>query len=80
MGEKNKVEIIIGCATARPFLEVLYGTARLALYRIDMKYIRNLAKVEGNVLSVSPQIGKDSRPFIGIVIVCNETRGRSQCR
>ena len=36
-----------------------------------MKYIRNLAKVEGNVLSVSPQIGKDRRPFIGIVIVCD---------
>ena len=27
----TKVEIIIGCATARPFLEVLYGTATFSI-------------------------------------------------
>ena len=43
---------------------------RFSLYRVDMKYIRNLANADDNVLSVSPQIGKESRPFIGIVIIC----------
>ena len=36
---------------------------RLRLYRIDMKYIRDLAKADGNVLSVSPQAGKETHPF-----------------
>lgn len=45
---------------------------RLRLYLIDMKYIRDLAKVDDNVMSVSPQIDKENRPFVGIVIVCNE--------
>lgn len=43
---------------------------RLNLYLIDMKYIRNLARVDDNVTSVSPQIEKETRPFIGIVIIC----------
>lgn len=43
---------------------------RLNLYLIDMKYIRNLARADDNVMSVSPQIEKESRPFVGIVIVC----------
>lgn len=30
---------------------------RLNLYLIDMKYIRNLAKADSHVMSVSPQIG-----------------------
>ena len=45
---------------------------RLNLYLIDIKYIRNLAKVDDNVMSVSPQIEKENRPFIGIVIVCED--------
>ena len=44
----------------------------LEVYRIDMKYIRNLHNIDDRVLSVSPQIGKDERPFLGIIIVCNE--------
>lgn len=40
------------------------------LYKVDMKYIRNLHSVDDKVLSVSPQIGKDNRVFVGIVIVC----------
>ena len=36
-----------------------------------MKYIRNLAKHDDNVMSVSPQIDKESRPFVGIIIVCD---------
>ena len=43
---------------------------RLNLYLIDMKYIRNLAKTDDHVMSVSPQTGKETRPFVGIVIVC----------
>ena len=43
---------------------------RLNLYLIDMKYIRNLAKSDDHVMSVSPQVGKETRPFVGIVIVC----------
>ena len=46
--------------------------APLEVYRIDMKYIRNLHNIDDRVLSVSPQIGKDERPFLGIIIVCNE--------
>ncbi len=40
------------------------------LYKVDMKYIRNLHNIDDKVLSVSPQAGKDNRVFIGIVIVC----------
>ena len=36
-----------------------------------MKYIRNLSDVDDRVLSVSPQIGKQNRPFVGIIIICN---------
>ena len=51
--------------------------APLEVYRIDMKYIRNLHNIDDRVLSVSPQIGKDERPFLGVVFVCNEHNGRS---
>lgn len=33
---------------------------RLYLYRVDMKYIRNLHNIDNRVSSVSPQIGKES--------------------
>ena len=42
------------------------------VYWIDMKYIRNLHNIDDRILSVSPQIGKDERPFLGILVVCNE--------
>lgn len=42
---------------------------RLHLYRMDMKYVRDLAKVDDHVMSVSPQINKAVRPFVGIVVV-----------
>ena len=48
----------------------------LALYRIDMKYIRNLHNIDERVLSVSPQIGKDERPFLGVLVICN---GKKYC-
>lgn len=40
------------------------------LYKVDIKYIRNLHKIDDKVLSVSPQTGKDNRVFVGIVVVC----------
>ena len=46
--------------------------APLEVYRIDMKYIRNLHNIDDKVLSVSPQIGKDERPFLGVIIIYNE--------
>ncbi|MCC8049297.1 MAG: type III toxin-antitoxin system ToxN/AbiQ family toxin [Clostridiales bacterium] len=39
------------------------------LYKVDMKYIRNLHNIDDKVLSVSPQTGKDNRVFVGIIIV-----------
>ena len=43
----------------------------LNLYSIDLKYIRDLAKADNHVMSVSPQLGKETRPFVGIVVVMN---------
>ena len=45
---------------------------RLSLYLVDMKYIRNLAHADDHVMSVSPQVGKSSRPFIGVIVVCED--------
>ena len=42
------------------------------VYQIDIKYIRNLHNLDQRVLSVSPQIGKNTRPFLGILLVCNK--------
>ncbi len=39
------------------------------LYKVNMKYIRNLHNIDDKVLSVSPQTGKDNRVFVGIVII-----------
>ena len=44
---------------------------RLSLYLVDMKYIRNLAHADDHVMSVSPQIGKSTRPFIGVIVICD---------
>lgn len=46
----------------------------LRVYRIDMKYIRNLHKIDNRIFSVSPQIGKDERPFLGVIIICNKQK------
>lgn len=37
-----------------------------------MKYVRNLHKIDSHVMSVSPQVGKDSRVFIGIIVLCQK--------
>ena len=45
---------------------------RLNLYFMDMKYVRDLHKADDRVQSVSPQIHKNNRPFVGIVVICDE--------
>lgn len=47
-----------------------YMQTDFKLYKVDMKYIRNIHNIDDKVFSVSPQTGKDNRIFIGIVIVC----------
>lgn len=44
----------------------------LDLYLVDKKYIRDLSKVDDHVMSVSPQTGKDTKPFLGIIIVMDK--------
>lgn len=45
---------------------------RLNLYLVDIKYIRNLSHADDHVMSVSPQIGKSDRPFVGIIVICSD--------
>lgn len=45
---------------------------RLNLYSIDMKYIRDLSRVDDNVMSVSPQEHKENRPFVEIIVILEE--------
>ena len=46
---------------------------RLNLYTVNLKYIRNLHNQgDDRVFSVSPQVGKDNRPFVGIVVICGK--------
>ena len=47
---------------------------RLNLYYLDMKYVRDLHNADDNVQSVSPQIHKSNRPFVGIIIVCDNKK------
>ena len=37
---------------------------------MDMKYVRDLHKIDDRVQSVSPQIHKSNRPFVGVVVIC----------
>lgn len=43
----------------------------LHVYRMDIKYIRDLQRVDDRGMSVSPQIGKEERPFLGVIVMCN---------
>ena len=46
---------------------------RLSLYTVNMKLIRNYHNQgDDRVFSVSPQTGKDTRPFVGIVVICDD--------
>lgn len=44
---------------------------RLKLYHVNLKYVRNLHNVDNHVPSISPQIGKQNRPFLGIIVMVN---------
>lgn len=44
----------------------------LNFYYISIKYIRDLSKLDDNVMSISPQRGKQNRPFVGIIVLLNE--------
>lgn len=41
---------------------------------MDIKYIRDLQRVDDRVMSVSPQIGKEERPFLGVIVMCNDIK------
>lgn len=47
---------------------------KLNLHQIDIKYIRNLHHIDDRVPSVSPQIGKQNRVYVGLVIICNQKK------
>ena len=47
---------------------------RLSFYQIDYKYVRDLANRDDIVRSVSPQIQKENRPFVGIIVVCDDKK------
>lgn len=47
---------------------------RLDLYTLDVNYVAELVKVDSKVMSVSPQQKKDNRPFVGVVVICNDKR------
>ncbi len=42
---------------------------QLKLYQVEMKYVRNLHNADDRVESVSPQIGKANRVFIGVIVM-----------
>ena len=43
-------------------------------YKVDMKLIRDYSHIDDNVMSVSPQINKHNRPFIGVIIIKNDKK------
>lgn len=45
---------------------------KLFLFTLDMKYIRDLHQMDDRVQSVSPQIHKSNRPFVGVIVICDE--------
>lgn len=47
---------------------------RFKLYHVNMKYIRNLHRIDDNIPSVSPQNDKQSRPFLGIILLVNNSK------
>lgn len=48
----------------------------LDLYDVDLKYIRDLHNSDSNVMSQSPQVNKDTRRYLGIIIMLN---GQQYC-
>ena len=49
-------------------------TGKLQLFTMDMKYVRNLHNADDRVQSVSPQIHKSNRPFVGVVVICDKQK------
>lgn len=47
---------------------------QLRLYQIDLKYVRDLHNADNRVESVSPQIGKENRVFVGVVVIQNNRK------
>ena len=45
---------------------------KLRLYTMNMKYVRDLHSVDDKVQSISPQIHKSNRPFVGVVVICDK--------
>lgn len=46
----------------------------LNAYIVDLKYVRDLSKVDSRVMSISPQTGKEMRPFIGVVVIADDKK------
>ena len=63
-----------GAALFMTCSEVIMKQEQLRLYKVDIKYIRDLSKADDKVPSVSPQINKDTRPFIGIIVICGNKK------
>ncbi len=51
-----------------------YMEREFNLYWIDMKYIRNLQNKDKRVYSVSPQRGKQNRPYLGILVLIHNQK------
>ena len=47
---------------------------KLDFYYIDLKYIRYLSRVDDNIMSISPQQQKQTRPFLGIIVLLNKQK------
>ena len=63
----------MGCSFEQPFY--FGGPMKqelLSLYTVNMKLIRNMHNQgDDRVFSVSPQISKDNRPFVGLIVMLN---------
>ncbi len=68
--ERAAAQLSILASATAPFFTRSNMRTDFKLYKVDMKYICNLHNIDDKVLSVSPQIRKDSRVFVGIVIIC----------
>ena len=66
------MELIAVAIAAAFFAGERVEQERLNLYFMDMKYVRDLHNADDRVQSVSPQIRKSRRPFVGVVVVCGE--------
>lgn len=45
---------------------------QLNFYRIDNNYIEHLSKIDSHIMSCSKNQGKENRPFVGIIVICND--------